>query len=199
VRIADDGEVLVRGPGVMRGYHGLAEQTAEMLDSEGWLHTGDIGELDPDGRLKLTDRKKDLIKTSGGKYVAPQRIEVMFAALSPLASHIVVHGDGRNYCTALITLDPDELAAWARSHGVADSDYASLTRRDDLHAEVAASIKALNERLNRWETIKDFRILDHDLTVEAGELTPSMKIKRRTVETRYRPLLDEMYAVPARH
>ena len=115
VRIADDGEVLLRGPGVMRGYHGLPEVTAETLDAEGWLHSGDIGELDPDGLLRITDRKKDLIKTSGGKYVAPQPIESAFPALCPLASQFVVHGDGRNYCTALITLDPDALALWART------------------------------------------------------------------------------------
>jgi long-chain acyl-CoA synthetase len=196
VRVAEDGEVLVRGPGVMRGYHGLAEQTAEALDPDGWLHTGDVGELAPTGHLTITDRKKDLIKTSGGKYVAPQPIEVMFAALCPLASRIVVHGDGRNYCTALITLDPDELAAWARGHGLS-GDYAELARRDEVRTAVEAGVRALNERLNRWETIKDFRILDHDLTVEAGELTASLKVKRRVVESRYATLLDEMYAVPA--
>jgi long-chain acyl-CoA synthetase len=198
VRIAGDGEVLVRGPGVMRGYHGQPEQTSEALDADGWLHTGDIGEFDDGGRLRITDRKKDMIKTSGGKYVAPQPIEVLFAALCPLASRIVVHGDGRNYCTALITLDSDELTSWARSHHLPDADYAALTRQDDVRAAVQASVTALNERVNRWETIKNFRILDHDLTVEAGELTPSLKIKRRVVENRYRPLLDEMYAVPAR-
>jgi len=196
VRVADDGEVLVRGPGVMRGYHGLAEQTAEALDPDGWLHTGDVGELAASGHLTITDRKKDLIKTSGGKYVAPQPIEVMFAALCPLASHIIVHGDGRNYCTALVTLDPDELASWSGSHG-GSGDYAELAARADVRAAVEAGVKALNERLNRWETIKDFRILDHDLTVEAGELTPSLKVKRRLVESRYASLLDEMYGVSA--
>jgi len=198
VRLAEDGEVLLRGPGVMRGYHGLPQQTAEALDADGWLHTGDVGELTASGHLSITDRKKDLIKTSGGKYVAPQPIEVMFAAFCPLASHIVVHGDGRNFCTALITLDPDELAGWARGHGLDGTDYTELARRDEIRAAVEAGVKALNQRLNRWETIKDFRVLDHDLTVEAGELTPSMKVKRRVVESHYAALLDEMYAVPAR-
>jgi len=197
VRIADDGEVLLRGPGIMRGYHRLPEQTAETLDHDGWLHTGDIGELDADGFLRITDRKKDLIKTSGGKYVAPQPIEVMFKAICPLASQLVVYGDGRNYCTALVALDPDELAAWARRHALAGTDYATLAARDDIRAVVAAGIKELNSRLNRWETIKDFRILDHDLTVEDGELTPSLKVRRRVVETRYRPVLDEMYTAAA--
>jgi long-chain acyl-CoA synthetase len=197
VRVAEDGEVLVRGPGVMRGYHGLAEQTAEALDADGWLHTGDVGEIAPTGHLTITDRKKDLIKTSGGKYVAPQPIEVAFAALCPLASHIVVHGDGRNYCTALITLDPDELTAWARGHDVS-GEYAELARHADVRAAVEAGVQELNKRLNRWETIKDFRILDRDLTVETGELTASLKVKRRVVESHYATLLDEMYAVGAR-
>jgi long-chain acyl-CoA synthetase len=197
VRLAGDGEVLLRGPGIMRGYHGLAEQTTEALDADGWLHTGDVGELLDSGHLRITDRKKDLIKTSGGKYVAPQPIEVMFAALCPLASHIVVHGDGRNYCTALVTLDPDELTAWAHSHSLDGIRYADLTRHDDVKAAVQAGVTALNERLNRWETIKAFRILDHDLTVEAGELTPSLKIKRRFVESKYAALLDEMYTHPS--
>ena len=191
-RIAADGEVLVRGPGVMRGYHGLPEQTAEALDADGWLHTGDVGRLDDD-LLRITDRKKDLIKTSGGKYVAPQPIEIAFPVLCPLASQFVVHGDGRNYCTALVTLDPDALAQWAAANGVTDTDPAALARRDDVHAVVAAAVKELNAGLNRWETIKDFRILDRDLTVEAGELTPSLKLKRRVVEARYREVLDTMY------
>ena len=194
LRIADDGELLIRGPGVMRGYHGLPEATAEALDADGWLHTGDIGELDADGFLKITDRKKDMIKTSGGKFVAPQPIEVTFPVICGLASQFVVHGDGRNYVTALVTLDPDALAQWAESNGVAERDPAALARRDDVRAVVAAGVKQLNAGLNRWETIKDFRILDHDLTVESGELTPSLKLKRRVVERRYKAVLDEMYA-----
>ena len=114
LRIADDGELLVKGPGVMRGYHGLPEATAEALDDDGWLHTGDIGEIDADGFLRITDRKKDMIKTSGGKFVAPQPIEVAFPVICGLASQFVVHGDGRNYVTALVTLDPDALAQLGR-------------------------------------------------------------------------------------
>ena len=194
LRIAEDGELLIRGPGVMRGYHGLPEATAEALDGDGWLHTGDIGELDADGFLKITDRKKDLIKTSGGKFVAPQPIEVTFPVICGLASQFVVHGDGRNYVTALVTLDPEALAQWAETNGVAERDPVALARRDDVRAVVAAGVKQLNAGLNRWETIKDFRILDHDLTIEAGELTPSLKLKRRVVERRYKAVLDEMYA-----
>ena len=194
VKIAADGEVLLRGPSMMRGYHNLPDKTAETLDEDGWLHTGDIGTVDDDGLLRITDRKKDLIKTSGGKYVAPQPIEIAFPVLCPLASQFVVHGDGRNYCTALVTLDPDALAGWATGRGLDATDLASLSQRDDLRAEVAAAVEKLNATLNRWETIKDFRILDHDLTVEAGELTPSLKLKRKFVETRYRDVLDSMYA-----
>ncbi len=193
VRIAEDGEVLLRGPGVMRGYHELPEATAETLDDEGWLHSGDLGELDPDGLLRITGRKKDLIKTSGGKYVAPTPIESAFPALCPLAGQFIVHGDGRNYCTALVTLDPDALALWATSHGVAETDPAALSRHPQVRVEVETAVAELNGTLARWETIKDFRILEQDLTIEAGELTPSMKVKRRVVEHRYREVLDSMY------
>ncbi|HEU4910850.1 MAG TPA: long-chain fatty acid--CoA ligase [Actinomycetes bacterium] len=191
-RIADDGEILLRGPGVMQGYHNLPDQTAEALDADGWLHTGDVGEIDADGYLRITDRKKDLIKTSGGKYVAPQAIEVLFKGACALASQIVVHGDGRNYCTALVTLDPDALTQWAAHRGV-QGDYATLTAHSDVRAEVAAAIEHVNEKVNRWETVKDFRILDHDLTIEDGDLTPSLKVKRRVVEDKHRALLGEMY------
>ncbi len=193
VRIAEDGEILVRGPGVMAGYHGLPEQTAEAFDADGYLRTGDVGELDEDGFLRITDRKKDLIKTSGGKYVAPQAIEVLFKGACALASQIVVHGDGRHYVTALVTLDVDALTQWATHRGV-DGAYAELSQHADVRSEVSSAIKQVNSRVNRWETIKDFRVLDHDLTIEAGELTPSMKVKRRAVESLHKGLLDEMYA-----
>jgi long-chain acyl-CoA synthetase len=193
VRIADDGEIMLRGPGVMRGYHNTPEQTAETLEPDGWLHTGDVGELDADGFLRITDRKKDMIKTSGGKYVAPQAIEVLFKGACPLASQIVVHGDGRNYCTALVALDPDALTQWAGHRGV-PGDYATLSQHPDVRAEVQRAVDEVNGKLNRWETIKDFRIFDHDLTVEDGDLTPSLKVKRRVVEQRHQDLLDQMYA-----
>ena len=193
IKIADDGEILVRGPGVMRGYHNLPEATAEVLDEEGWFATGDIGELDDRGRLRITDRKKDLIKTSGGKYIAPQPIEVIFKAVCPLASQMLVHADGRNYATALVTLDADALDQWARAHDL-DGDYAGLAADPVVRGYVQACVDELNGRLNRWETIKDFRILDHDLSVDSDELTPSLKAKRRVIEAKYKPLLDSMYA-----
>ncbi len=194
VALAADGEVLVRGPSVMRGYHHLPEATAEVLTEEGWFATGDVGELDDAGRLRITDRKKDLVKTSGGKYIAPQAIEVLFKAICPLASQILVHADGRRYATALVVLDPEALDQWARAQGLPERDYAALARDPMVEGYVRECIVHLNARLNRWETIKDVRLLDHDLSVEDDELTPSMKVKRKVIETRYRPLLDEMYA-----
>lgn len=193
IRLADDGEIFVRGPMVMRGYHNLPEATAEVLTEDGWLATGDVGELDAAGRLKVTDRKKDLVKTSGGKYIAPQVIEVMFKALCPLASHILVHGEGRNYATALISLDPDALAQWGRARALKGSDYQSLAADPAVEEYVRTCVSELNGRVNRWESIKDFRIVNHDLTVEDDELTPSMKMKRNVIEARFRNLLDSMY------
>ncbi|GAA4381341.1 long-chain fatty acid--CoA ligase [Nocardioides caricicola] len=195
VRIAEDGEILLRGPSVMRGYHDRPGSTAEVLDAAGWLATGDVGELDEEGRLRITDRKKDLVKTSGGKYIAPQAIEMLFKAVCPLASQMVVHAEGRNYATALVTLDPDALAQWAAANDVTETDYAALVALPAVRAYVQASIDRMNGRLNRWETIKDFRILDRDLMIENGEVTPSLKVRRKVVEARYRPLLDSMYDV----
>ncbi|MGZ4539725.1 MAG: AMP-dependent synthetase/ligase [Blastococcus sp.] len=193
VRIAPDGEILIRGPMVMRCYHELPDATAEVLSADGWFATGDVGELDAAGRLRVTDRKKDLIKTSGGKYIAPQSIEVLFKAVCPLAGQMLVHGDGRNYATALISLDPDAVAQWGRAQRLPARDYASLVSDPAVHRYVRAGVEEVNARLNRWETIKDFRILDHDMSVEAGELTPSMKVRRKVVEARYAGLLDSMY------
>jgi long-chain acyl-CoA synthetase len=193
IKVASDGEISIRGPAVMRGYHNLPEVTAEVLSEDGWFATGDVGEIDDQGRLRITDRKKDLLKTSGGKYIAPQAIEVMFKAVCPLASQMIVHADGRNYATALVTLDPEALAQWGRAQGLAATDYITLAADPAVRAYVDSCVDVLNGRLNRWETIKDFRILDHDLTIDDGELTPSMKVKRKVLESRYRMVLDSMY------
>jgi long-chain acyl-CoA synthetase len=193
IKLLDDGEVLIRGPMVMRGYHNLPQVTAEVLSADGWFATGDIGELDAEGRLRVTDRKKDLIKTSGGKYIAPQVIEVMFKAVCPLASQMLVHGEGRKYATALITLDPDTLSQWARAQALPSTDYQALTANPAVERYVRGCVDELNGRLNRWETIKDFRILTHDLSVADDELTPNMKIKRSVVEAKFRSLLESMY------
>lgn len=192
--IADDGEILLRGPHVMRGYHNLPEETARVLSPEGWFSTGDIGEVDSQGRLRVTDRKKDLIKTSGGKYIAPQAIEAQFKALCPLASQVLVHAERRNFATALVALDSDALPQWGRAQGLEDDEFSRLAADPSVRAYVRACFDNLNHQLNRWETIKDFRILDHDLTVEADELTPSMKLKRKVLEQKYAALLDSMYS-----
>jgi len=191
-RIADDGEILIKGPGVMRGYHNNPEQTAEVLTEDGWFLTGDIGELDR-GYLRVTDRKKDLIKTSGGKYVAPQKVEVIFKAVSPYASQIVVHGDTRNYVTALITLDPDAIATWGEQNGMPGASYEQLATSPAMRAVIAGQVDELNTRLERWETIKKFEILPRDLTIEDGDLTPSLKVKRKSVEQKYMDVLNRMY------
>ncbi|MET9414744.1 long-chain fatty acid--CoA ligase [Streptomyces klenkii] len=193
VRIADDGEILLRGPGVMAGYHRLPEKTAEVLESDGWFHTGDIGELSPDGYLRITDRKKDLIKTSGGKYVAPTEIEGRFKALCPFVSNAVVHGADRNYCTALIALDEPTLMSWAAEHGLAGKPYAEVVADPRTVELIEGYVQRVNEGLQRWQTIKKFRLLPRDLDVEHGELTPSLKLKRPAVERRYQHLIEEMY------
>lgn len=192
VAIADDGEVLLRGPGVMRGYHGLDDATKEVLTDDGWFHTGDIGEL-ADGYVRVTDRKKDLIKTSGGKYVAPQKIEVIFKAVSPHASEIIVHGDTRNFCSALITLDEEAIVEWANHNDLAGTAYPELVTSQQVRALMQGQIDDLNSRLERWETIKRFEILPHALTVEEGEITPSLKVRRKAVEQKYMDILDSMY------
>ncbi|HSP18524.1 MAG TPA: AMP-binding protein, partial [Myxococcaceae bacterium] len=192
--IADDGEILLRGPNVMRGYHNLPEETARVLNPDGWFSTGDIGQLDAHGQLRVTDRKKDLIKTSGGKYIAPQPIEAQLKALCPLAGQVLVHAERRKYASALLAPDAEALTQWGRARGLDVSDFARLTADPAVHAYVGHCIQELNSRLNRWETIKDFRILDHELTVEADELTPSLKLKRKVLESRYSSLLDSMYA-----
>jgi long-chain acyl-CoA synthetase len=191
-KIAEDGEILIKGPGVMEGYHNLPEQTAETLD-DGWLRTGDIGEIMESGHVRITDRKKDLFKTSGGKYIAPSAIESQFKAVCPYASQFLVHGAERNFCVALITLDPDALAGWAEQNGKSGS-YAELVALPEVQEMVQGYVDELNQRLNRWETIKKWILLDHDLTVESGELTPSMKVKRKVVEDNYKEQLDALYA-----
>ncbi|MEU4032655.1 AMP-dependent synthetase/ligase [Streptomyces collinus] len=194
VRIADDGEVLLRGPGIMDGYHQQPEKTAEVLESDGWFHTGDIGELSPDGYLRITDRKKDLIKTSGGKYVAPAEVEGQFKAVCPYVSNILVHGADRNYCTALIALDEPSILQWAKDNGLEGRSYAEVVAAPQTVEMVDGYVKELNEGLQRWQTIKKFRLLPRDLDVEHGEITPSLKLKRPVVEREYKGLIDEMYA-----
>ncbi len=199
VRIAEDGEVLMRGPWIMRGYRGLPEQTAEALDGEGWLHTGDLGSVDGEGFLTLTDRKKDLIKTSGGKYVAPTDLESRLKAASPLLSQVLVHGDRRNFVSALLTLDPEALARWAAANGRAGEDPAALSQHPDLRAALERVVDRVNGTLPRFAAVKRFTVLPREFSEAEGEVTPSQKLKRKVIEARHRDALDRMYAEgPAR-
>jgi long-chain acyl-CoA synthetase len=193
-RIDTDGEILLKGAPVMRGYHNLPEETAKAFTEDGFLRTGDIGEIDADGFLKVTDRKKDLVKTSGGKYIAPSHIEGMFKAVCPYTSQAVVVGQARNFVTMLIALDPDGIAAWATGGPLEGKTYEQIVAAPETEALIAGYVEELNSKLNRWETIKKFAILPRDLSIEHGEITPSMKIKRRGVETNFAAEIDKMYA-----
>jgi long-chain acyl-CoA synthetase len=193
IKLGDGDEVMIKGPHVMDGYHNLPEETAKALTADGWLHTGDKGSIDADGYLTITGRIKDLFKTSGGKYIAPSSIESKFKALCPYASQFVVFGDEKNFVVALITLDEDAMAGWAAENGMAGKSYAEIVGSDQVHAMVGQYVDELNEKLNRWETIKKWELLDHDLSVESGELTPSMKVKRNVVEANNKARIDAFY------
>jgi len=193
-RLAEDGEVLMRGPWIMRGYHGLPQASAEALDPEGWLHTGDIGQIDAQGYLTITDRKKDLIKTSGGKYVAPQELEGKLKALCTQVSQVVVHGDRRNYVSALVTLDPLGLRAWATPAGMGGLPHEELVKQPKVKALVQEAVSKMNADLPKYATLKKFTILPREFSEGDGEVTPSQKLRRKVIEARYKEALDAMYA-----
>jgi long-chain acyl-CoA synthetase len=183
IKLADDGEVLIRGPFMMTGYRNQPEQTREALDEDGWLHTGDIGEFDDDGYLKLVDRKKELIISAGGKNMSPANIEAKLKASSPAIGQAIAVGDARPYNVALITLDPDVAPAYEQQHG-----------REALLAEVERGIKAANEQLARVEQIKKFKLLDEEWQPGGDELTPTMKLKRKPIHEKYQSEIEELYA-----
>ncbi len=189
----EDGEILIKSPGVMQGYHNLPDQTKEALTDDGWLRTGDIGEVDENGFLRITDRKKDLIKTSGGKYIAPQHIEGKLKAGCPYLSQVIVHGDKRNFVTALITLDEESAMKWAKEQGLDGKPYSEVVQLPEIKAMLSPYFDEVNKSLAKYETVKQFQILPKDLTVDEGELTPSLKVKRKVVEKKYATLLDKMY------
>jgi long-chain acyl-CoA synthetase len=193
VRLGEDGEVELRGVAVMRGYHNRPDETAAVFTPDGFFKTGDIGEIDAEGFLKITDRKKDLIKTSGGKYVAPTHIEGEFKAICPMVSQVVVIGQARNFVTMVVTLDPDAMAVWTANTPLAGMTYEQVSTSQAAHDALEPYVKELNSRLNRWETVKKFTVLPRDFSVEGGELTPSMKVKRRIVETAYSDTIEKMY------
>jgi long-chain acyl-CoA synthetase len=190
VKIAEDGEIMIKGPGVMHGYHNQSDEVAHAL-ADDWFATGDIGEFDDHGYLRITDRKKDLIKTSGGKYVAPQKVEGTLKAACPYISQVVVHGEGRKYVTALITLDPEAMEGWTSANGLDAST--DLSTSDQVHELIDGYVAQANAKLERWETIKRFAILPAELSVDEGEVTPSQKVRRKSVESKYADLLNGLY------
>ncbi len=193
VRIADDGEVLVRGPLVMGGYYKDPDLTMATIDADGWLYTGDIGELDADGFLKIIDRKKELIITSGGKNVSPALVEYELQR-HPLIGQACAIGDRRNYVTALLVLDPETTPAWARERGIAFDSLADLAADPEVLAEVERGVAAANSHLARPERIRRYTLLPAEWTAQSGELTPSMKRRRRVIIDRYAKEIEELYS-----
>jgi long-chain acyl-CoA synthetase len=192
MRRAEDGEILFRGPNVMRGYFNDAAATAEAIDADGWLRSGDIGQIDADGYLTITDRKKDLIITAGGKNVAPQRVENALRA-SRFISQVVVCGDRRKFISALVALDTTNVRQWAREQGLGDLGDEELVRHTRVRELIETAIAEGNARLATFESVKKFRILPNDLSIAGGELTPTLKVKRKAVYAKHRDLIDEMY------
>ena len=192
IRIDEDGEVLLGGRGIMRGYHNQPDATREALTEDGWLRTGDIGHLE-DGFLRITDRKKDIIVTAGGKNIAPQNFENQLKASSRWVSQVVLHGDRRPYCVALISIDMEAVSGWAKANGIKSSDPSELASHPEVHDLIWADVQALNARRASYEKVKKIGLLDYEISQETGELTPTLKVKRRAVETRHKNLLDSLY------
>ena len=192
-KIAPDGEVLYRGRNVMQGYYKNPEATAETIDEEGWLYTGDVGEIDDDGFLRITDRKKDLIITAGGKNVAPQRIERILRASSYI-SQVVAIGDKRKFISALITLEPENMAKWAQKNGMETATMAELANDPKVFKLIEDEVAIQNAQLASFESVKKFVILEQDFTIESGDMTPSLKVKRKTVLEKFADRVEQMYA-----
>ncbi|MCX5827699.1 MAG: long-chain fatty acid--CoA ligase [Deltaproteobacteria bacterium] len=191
VRIAEDGEILVRHKGIFKGYYRDEENTREALH-DGWMHTGDVGEIDGDGYLKITDRKKDLIITAGGKNIAPQYIENLLK-FSPYINDAVVIGDGRKYLTAIIVIDEENVVKYAQDQRVQFTTFASLTRAEEVVKLIQDEINKVNDQMARVENIRKFQILDKKLYTEDGEVTPTMKVKRKSINTQYCDVIEAMY------
>ena len=193
VRIADDGEILVRGPLTTPGYHGRPDLTGALIDAGGWLRTGDIGTIDADGFVSVTDRKKELIITAGGENIAPAAVENLLVA-HPLIGQVLAYGDRRPYVVALLTLDGEAAPAWARARGITAGSLAALASDSQVLAEVAAGVAAANEQLARVQQVKRWRLLPVEWTAETEELTPTLKLKRRVVHAKYADVIDSLYA-----
>jgi len=193
LKIAADGEILARGPNIAtRGYHKQAQATREVFDPDGWFHTGDIGHLDADGFLHITDRKKDLIVTAGGMNIAPQNIENLLKT-DPFISQAMVYGDRRPYPVAIITLNTDELTKFAREHGILATDSAVLVKHPKVVERVGRTVEEKNSQLQSYAKVKRFAIVPDDFSQDGGELTPTLKIKRRVVTEKYREVIEDLY------
>jgi long-chain acyl-CoA synthetase len=191
-RIADDGEILIRGRNVMSGYYKQDEASREVLDQDGWLHTGDIGRIESDGFLRVTGRKKDIIVTSGGRNVAPQNIEKLMRT-SPYIDQAMVSGDGRKYLTALVSLNEEQVQRFAEQEGIPFDRLDELVVHPRIRQLIGSEIEERNRQLASYETIRRFTILPEPLSLSAGEITPTLKVRRMEVEERYRELIEAMY------
>jgi long-chain acyl-CoA synthetase len=192
LRIADDGEVLIRGPITTPGYHRRSDATDALLDEDGWVHSGDIGAMDDDGYLAIVERKKELIITSAGKNVAPSNIESLLKE-SPIVGHALAYGDNRPYVVAVLTLDGEVAPVLAKARGIAFTDLADLAAKPEILELAQAAVDAANARLSRPEQVKSFELLPAEWTAESEELTPTLKLKRRIVHTKYADVIDRLY------
>lgn len=194
IKVADDGELLVRGPMLMKGYRNDPEKTAEAIDADGWLHTGDVGTIDGDGFVRIVDRKKELIINSSGKNMSPTNIENAVAVACPLAGPVIAIGEQRPYIVALVTLDPDAVAAFASRHGIAESSMECLHEHPAIRAEIDSAIAAANEKLARVEQIKRYTVLPDIWEPGGGQVTPTMKLKRKSITAQYAVEIEALYA-----
>jgi long-chain acyl-CoA synthetase len=187
------GEILARGPNIATlGYYKQPEATQEVFDPDGWFHTGDIGTIDQDGFLVITDRKKDLIVTAGGMNIAPQNIENLLKA-DPFISQVMVYGDRRPYPVALITINPEELSKFAREHGILTSDASAIVKHPKVTERIGRTVEEKNTQLQSYAKIKRFTVLPTDFTLDGGELTPTLKVKRKVVSQKYKDAIEELY------
>ena len=193
LKIAADGEILARGPNIMQGYYKLPDATKETVDAEGWLHTGDIGELDSDGYLKITDRKKELLKTAGGKYIAPQPIE-MAVKRNKFVANAMLYGDRRKFPIVLIVPNFENLERWAHERNLTYGTRAELIQLADVQAKIEREVMSMLPQLAKFETPKKVVLVEKDFTIESGELTPTLKVKRRVVEQHYKEQIDAVYS-----
>jgi len=194
-RLAEDGEIMVRGDGVFQGYLNKPEQTAETIDSEGWLHTGDIGEEDEAGFLRITDRKKNLLITAGGKNIAPSNIELLINR-DPLISQVLVIGDRRKFLSALVTISAEEMESLQQSEQFSGHEVQAIIESEHIVERVQSAIDGANQELARYENVRRYKILHREFSIEEGEMTPTMKLKRKVIEENFAEVIEGFYSAP---